>query len=74
MSEQLRTLLSEVNPNPHWIEDANEKLASRKDFLYKYDYRGHEYSSSSLCFALFCSYDFNDLKLANEAMILRRGW
>lgn len=72
MSGQLRTLLSEVNPNPHWIEDANEKLANRKDFLYKYHYRGNEYSSSSLCFALFCSYDFNDLKLANEAMMLRR--
>lgn len=72
LSEPLRKLLAEVNPNPIWIEIANEKLANRKDFLYGYRYGEREYSSSSLCIKLFCSYDFKDLKLANEAMQLRR--
>lgn len=72
LSEPLRKLLAEVNPNPIWIEIANEKLANRKDFQYGYRYGEREYSSSSLCIKLFCSYDFKDLKLANEAMQLRR--
>lgn len=72
LSEPLRKLLAEVNPNPIWIEIANEKLANRKDFQYGYRYGEREYSSSSLCVTLFCSYDFIDLKLANEAMQLRR--
>lgn len=34
LSEPLRNLLAEVNPNPIWIEIANEKLANIKDFQY----------------------------------------
>lgn len=73
MSEPLRKLLSEVNPNQFWIEDANQVLANRGDYLYKYHYKGFEYSSTCLCFNVFCSYAFYDLKLAKEAMILRRA-